>query len=141
MKLKSYDWHNTIIEISLGAVPMALLLWMSNGPLDFRQRIESYIPNNEIQLLIVCYFLFGLAFSSLNLLFNFSKTLFVSSLEFISAFISIGQAFAGIFLFACCFAISQKLIGLSIVFAFCYYCFHVVIINTIAYQEYLKRKD
>lgn len=141
MKLKSYDWHNTIIEVFLGAGPMAVLLWISNGPLDFKDKIENYIPSQEIQLLFVCYFVFGLAFSTLNLLFNLSKVLLVPSLDFISAFISIGQAFAGFLLFFIGITLVVKNYSLTMWFAGWYYVFHVVVINLKSYEEYLKQKN
>lgn len=140
MKLISYDWHNTIMELFLGVGPMSILLWMSNGPSDFKDKIGNYIPSHEIQLLFVCYFVFGLIFSTLNLWLKLSKSLLIPSLDFISAFVSIGQAFAGFLLFAIALALVEGRIGLAWLFAVLYYGFHVAVINLKSYEKYLKQR-
>ncbi|MBT1073482.1 hypothetical protein [Pelotalea chapellei] len=139
-KRKFYSLYNTAMEVTLGFMPMYVLFRFSNDMVEFRQKVENYFPSEEIQLLFVYYFLFGFIILLLNSKFTFSKHILVPSTEFISAFISLGQALTGLIMFITVQLFLLKAYKYAIAASVTYYVFHVIMANMSIFLNYLKHK-
>ena len=138
---KYYSGVNLIMELALGLVPMLLLYTLSTGIIDFKAKVDSYIPSHEIQIVFFVYFAFGIIISILNIKCDFSKHLVIFSFEFISAFISILQSFAGVLIFFIFQTMYYKAFKVTILFSLVYPILHVVATNLSLYLTYQKQKN
>lgn len=113
---------NYINEFALGTAPMVLLYWINNDKKYFTDNAMAFILSHELQLWIVYLLIFGMIILITNKLIELSGVLVDCSLDFISAFISLTQTFAGISLFFIPLAINDRAYVPLIRFVLFYFC-------------------
>lgn len=135
--------QNFFVELALGAVPISILLWLNiENKTEFHKQVIDFILSYELQLWYVNILVFGFLIVILNKFLNLSKVLVFASFDFISAFISITQSFAGMSLIFIPLALHDKAYVPAIRFALFYPYAHFVATNLSNWleSEKIKRK-